>query len=377
MTLDLSFLSPRLDKATAPVRPVNVYDILRDGWRETRVDMTLLFFLDPTERHGLGSIVIDALLRALDGAPVISKNGISAVPFDADSNLGSEAWEIATQVEFIDVYAVNRELGIAIILENKIGHDLVNPLDRYAERALKDDEITTVLVAVLAPERRTARGDMNLWLSRALTYQELSTQIKSSPDLVEHLLSPSDRDQVRSLELLQQFFEARMGGVTVSDLQKEADRLNEWRDLVQEHEDAINAFYEARRRANRLIRDRSKRLDSLLGERIAELDLAIGWESHSGSNTEAWNAYLFTEIDWTIELKFTTDPARPAIYVYDYEGRTYKNETTTTLGLEWTASDEEIANAFIVRATAIIDRVRAERADAAFTRHASPLETAE
>src|SRR5690554_3332121 len=71
MTLDLSFLDVSLSPARSVSRPVNVYDILREGWRETRVDMTLQFFLDPTERHGLGSLVMDALLRLLDGAPDI------------------------------------------------------------------------------------------------------------------------------------------------------------------------------------------------------------------------------------------------------------------------------------------------------------------
>ena len=67
MTLDLSFLSVPLGSMPTPSRPFNVYDILGDGWREAPVDMTLQFFLDPNERHGLGSVVIDALLKALEG----------------------------------------------------------------------------------------------------------------------------------------------------------------------------------------------------------------------------------------------------------------------------------------------------------------------
>jgi len=62
MTLDLSFLEVSLRPAGAVERPVNVYDILRKSWRETRVDVTLQFFLDPTDRHGLGTLVIDTLL---------------------------------------------------------------------------------------------------------------------------------------------------------------------------------------------------------------------------------------------------------------------------------------------------------------------------
>ena len=211
MTLDLSFLSVPLGSMPKPSRPVNVYDILGDGWRESRVDMTLQFFLDPNERHGLGSLVIDALLTVLDGAPLIGPAGKTDALFGAEEFLGSDTWEVDTQVAFIDVYALNTDRGIAIVLENKIGHTLDNPLDRYATHALTEPKITNVLVAALAPEHRTAPPGQENWLSRAITYAELSQQIKASPQLIDHLLSPADRDQRRSLELLQQFIESRTG----------------------------------------------------------------------------------------------------------------------------------------------------------------------
>ncbi|MET3770284.1 hypothetical protein ABIB15_002994 [Marisediminicola sp. UYEF4] len=153
ITLDLSFLEVSLSPARSVQRPVNVYDILREGWRETRVDMTLQFFLDPTERHGLGSLAMDALLRLLDGAPDIDPGGHSSKRLIAKDAEGSDSWEIATQVGFIDVYAANPDLGIALVLENKIGHVLDNPLGKYAEFA-RNDGFDTVLVAVLAPEAR-------------------------------------------------------------------------------------------------------------------------------------------------------------------------------------------------------------------------------
>ena len=76
----------------------------------------------------------------------------------AEEFLGSDAWEISTQESFVDVYAKNTERGIALVLENKISHQLNNPLDRYAAHALGEQGVATVLVVVLAPERRTARG---------------------------------------------------------------------------------------------------------------------------------------------------------------------------------------------------------------------------
>ena len=240
--LDLAFLDLNLTAPRVRPRPVNVYEILREGWRETRVDMTLQFFLDPSERHGLGSLVIDALVTCLDGAPIIGSAGKTSKTLASDDFLGSEEWEIGTQVGFIDVLATNPALGIAIVLENKIAHQLNNPLDQYAKVAFSHGDFPTLLVVVLAPELRSAKPQLDPWLSRSITYAELATAIKQMPDLVDHLLNPSDRDQRRSLELLQQFIEARSGDHDVIDLDAEATRLNEWRELVDRHREAIAKF---------------------------------------------------------------------------------------------------------------------------------------
>lgn len=319
--------------------------------------MTLQFFLDPSERHGLGPLVIDALLTLLDGAPTIGPAGLTTALFESADHLGSEAWEISTQVDFIDVYAVNRDLGIGVILENKIGHVLNNPLDRYAARALDDDEITTVLVAVLAPEHRSASNRQQNWLSGTITYDELSQQIRSNPRLVDHLLAPADLDQRRSLDLLQQFIEARSGDADMTDVRAEAAAIDDWRNLVAENHDAIKRFDEARKRTRRLLKDRNQRLESLIAVRLAEVEWQFDWEAHGSSLSETWNAYHFPVPDWSVELKLSTDPGRPSIFVYDYHARTYKRSTIEPLGLSWTASDEEVADAFIDRLSQILHQV--------------------
>jgi hypothetical protein len=359
MTLDLSFLEVSLSPARSDPRPVNVYDILREGWRETRVDMTLQFFLDPTERHGLGTLVMDALLRILDGAPHIGPGGRSSPKLIAQDAEGSDAWEIATQVDFIDVYAVNPDLGIALVLENKIGHVLNNPLRKYAEHA-RNDGFDMVIVAVLAPEARehTVPAQQK-YLSRAVTYAELSAEIKRSPELVEFLMRPGNLDQRRSLDLLQQFMEARHGETEMTDLEDEAHRLDEWRQILEEHRLAITAFEEARGSIGRLIRERRERIEPQIADGLEARGLETGWEGHGGIREEAWNGYHFPAADWSIELKFSADPSRPMIYVYDRRGLTYKNSTIEPLGLTWADSDEKISDAFIERTVQILDQVKA------------------
>ncbi|MFB9959746.1 PD-(D/E)XK nuclease family protein [Agromyces bracchium] len=358
MTLDMTFLDASLSPARTRPRPVNVYDILREGWRETRVDMTLQFFLDPRERHGLGSLVIDALLRCLDDAPVIGPDGVTAARLVAADALGSDDWVIETQVGFIDVYAVNRELDIAIVLENKIGHVLNNPLRAYAEHA-RTDGFTTIIVVVLAPEVRShVENQQQQFVSAALTYSEFGEAIRQTPQLIDFLLAPRDLDQRRSLELLQQFIEARSGDMSMIELENDAERLDEWRALMETHGEAIKAFEDARSSIGRLIRDRRERLRPLIASRLAAEGLVTGWESHGGSREETWNAYYFPAADWSVELKLSAQPSRPAIFIYDRRGQTYKDSTIESLGLYWTATDEEIAETFVARTKQILDDVR-------------------
>lgn len=359
MALDIAFLDVTLSPARTRPKPVNVYDILREGWRETRVDMTLRFFLDPTERHGLGSLVVDALLRTAKGARSVTMNGATGPVLPLDELIGSDAWGIETQVDFIDVYATNRDLDVAIVLENKIGHVLNNPLRSYAARAQRDG-FSTVVVLVLAPEwRQHLEPEQQKYVSATITYSDLADEIKRSPELLQFLLAPADLDQRRSLELLQQFIEARSGETVMSDLEDEAKRLDEWRAILETHGLAIKAFEEARSSIGRLIRDRRRRLEPLLTELLSAAGLAVDGESHGGLREETWSVYYFPEADWTVELKFSADPGRPPIFVYDRRGKTYKDSTIEPLGLEWSATDEAIAEAFVVRVVEILKAVRA------------------
>jgi hypothetical protein len=359
VTLDLSFLDVDIRPPARPDRPVNVFDILNDGWRENRVDMTLQFFLDPTERHGLGPLVMDALLRTVDGSHLIGTTGRTSGTFNAEDHAGSDAWEVQTQADYIDVYAVNPELDLVVVIENKIGHALHNPLDEYARRALARAEVTAALVIVLAPETRMPDEVQEQWLSRSVTYADLNREIRNSPALLDRVLAPADSNQRRALELLAQFIEAREGD-KVDDLDDEAVRLDEWRALLDEHDEAIKRFDASRRAIRRMLRGRRRRLEGMLADRIEVAGLRTSWEAHGAENhgQDHWNAYCFVPEDWSIELKFSSLPDRPAIYTYDYPGRTYKNTRQEALGISWSATDEEIADAFMKRVDEILTAAR-------------------
>lgn len=107
-----------------------------------------------------------------------------------------------------------------------------------------------------------------------------------------------------------------------------------------------------------MIRDRRRRLEPLIADRRASAGLVPDWESHGGLREETWSAYSFPDADWSVELKFSADPARPAIFVYDRRGKTYKDSTIEPLGLSWTATDEQISDAFVARLIEILGHAR-------------------
>lgn len=345
--LDLSFLDVPISAVVTKKRPVNVYEVLRDGWRESRVDMSLAFFLDPNERHGFGTLVVDALLRVLDGAKFVRPDGGNGERFDAQSSSGSSEWAIQTQVNYIDLLATNVEFDLAIVVENKIGHFLSNPLHEYAKYAF-DEGFERVLVVVLAPEKRTAPLGFEKWLSASVTFGELADEIKADSMLLEYSLAAADLDQRRSIDLLQQFMEIRAGGTQMADLVSEQERLQQWRSVIDEHQAALDAFRKMESNMRRLLRERRVRLEPLIAEQLEVRNFAVGWEAHGGSGDDVWNAYHFPAIDWSAELKFTTLPGKPAVYTQIYPQRNYRALEIEAL-LDWGASDVALVEGFIQR----------------------------
>lgn len=343
---------------------VNVYELFEVSSHEKYVDLTLEFFLDPTEQHGLGSMVIDALLRMLDGSPVIGGGGKTDALFEAEEYTGSDAWTIAiqdytAQGRKIDVHAKNTELGLAVVIENKIKAPLDNPLQEYARHGLDGEKISDVLLVVLAPGHQDPSRSQENWLSRSITYTELADEIKQSPDLVDVLLAPGNINQRRSLDLLQQFIEARTGGTNVTDLSKQAVQLDEWHVFKTKYQSEIQNFEEVKNDLKKTLKARNKRFAGLLADRLPPFDRHWPWGPFDNDLAfTIGNGYYFDPEDWSVELYLTTNPDPERVMVKSYEGHNWRHPEKKPLDIEWTASDEEIADAFMVRVRAILEEVR-------------------
>lgn len=363
----LSFLS-QVDgwESHGPEARVNVYEILRDGHKESRVDLTLLYFLDPTERHGLGSVVIDALLQLLHGTAEHTVEGSQGL-FDARAAVGSSDWEIETQAEYIDVLAVNSELGLAIVLENKINAPLDNLLESYKERALERDGVGVVLVAVLAPEVRHADHLHNFSFA-SLTYDDLIDSIRRAPALLDVALAPADLNQRRSVDLLQQFLEARAGRGAMEHLRNQMERIERIRESEALYGEGRRRYDRERRETHRLLKERRDQVRLLVTDLLFDRAGLLVREDYEplqspnevrgerGGRLE-WGDAFFLCAFWPgrdrdgarIEIKFSMGPGDETIFLQHYWGKWTKRTEVSrgALNVDWSTSDKEIAEVYV------------------------------
>lgn len=359
-----------------PSRPVNVLQILGRYGSEDAADAVLAYFLDPAERHGLDVALMDALLTELDGSWCVDAGGITDRVFQAGAFLGSSDWQVQRQVMArgdafsesqvgwdgrIDLFLTNPTLDIAIIIENKIGAPLHNPLESYVRRAA-DWQYGTVLLTVLAPEMVTPSERQARWISKAITYRGLFGRLDDARDADDGLSDDTPVDVRRSKDLLEQFREMVERDPMTHDHSSDAAYLTNFRSALVPHANEVADFFDSVKRVNTLVRDRRKRLEPLIRERLDARSIdTSGWEAQ-GHNTDrwvyTWNAYLLSSVNASIELNMSADPARPElITVKAYPGRSYKyfpGWEERPLGVGWEASDQEIADAFLAAVQELI-----------------------
>ena len=374
-------LSRPLPKLTRSPRPVNVFELVGQTRSEGAADRILAYFLEPSERHGLGSLVIDALLATLDGAPLLGREGRRKETLNSSQLQATTGWVVQRQVRassvddvdrtalgwsgIIDLYLTHQELGVAIIVENKIDAVLSNPLASYANHALGEG-YELVVLAVLAPYEHDLNSDQARWVSRPITYSALLGEVEAGlPTFLASDEALYDEDTSRSLAILHQFIEVRKDTTVAQDYNAEAQYINEFRAVRADNSRQIDEILDAVQEVNQFTKARSKRLEPLLRERLDTAGLQTGWEAHGASSERwplAWNAYQFAETDISVELLMSQNPRfDEPIFIKAYPGRTYKlfpDLDNVPLGTDWSSTDEEIADAFVAR---VLDVLKSHR----------------
>jgi len=180
-------------------RPTNFFEIINrnQSHHEKYVSNALAFFLDSSESHGLGTLVLDALLEAANAQNKVVVEGDYYV--EREKNVDCKKGKGYIDI-FISDNCVDEEgdgkLGIA--LENKIWAKLGNPLECYCEQARrcagKGNSPVCILLTLIEQKHDDLHGFCNV------TYEELAERVKSKLNLFDH--TPS-----KYTYLLVEFFE--------------------------------------------------------------------------------------------------------------------------------------------------------------------------
>lgn len=173
-----------------PKRPrKNLFDILKIQHREIRNTNILAYFLDPNEEHGFGSLFYDALLEIMVDKVTSLQTTHPHIPF-VDISLFDEIKTVRTEEQTNGAIETAKSIDIVlegnkwvIGIENKINHNLVNPLGVYWEHLQSKYKYTFGIVLSLrtyTPEECKA-NDRHYFLN--ITHQELLEGVQNNIQL--------------------------------------------------------------------------------------------------------------------------------------------------------------------------------------------------
>lgn len=373
-----AFLDGPFAPPGASPRPVNVFELSGFPRWEAVASNVLAFFFDPNERHGLGTIFVDALLILIDGARVVGPTGVAATTVSASAYLGSSEWDVMTEQvtadgKRIDIYLTNDTLGIAVIIENKLDAAVCNPFESYARHAF--DDYPTTLSVVLSPARRTAAATgaaMPLWTSAALTYDALFDGVEPG------LKGPGEGADSRSMDLLSQFIENTSERRTQMDAAAENATLDAFWGALRGKEDSFLEFFRALDRVNQILKGRAERLRLEVAQRLTLLGITpddsfvVAGYDHSWGRSEGLAAVVYLGFHFPdspgVELMLGFIPARRQ---YEFTVKAYADRRKPNKCLSgydhipfaavYVDTDAHVAEKFVALVKELLDVTRADR----------------
>lgn len=173
-----------------PKRPrKNLFDILKIQNREIRNSNILAYFFDPNEEHSFGSLFYDALLEIIMDKVSALQNTHPHITFEDISSF-DEVKTVRTEEQTNGAIETAKSIDIVlegnkwvIGIENKINHNLVNPLDVYWEHLQSKDKSTFGIVLSLKPypPEECKANTHNYFLN--ITHQEFLERVQNNIQL--------------------------------------------------------------------------------------------------------------------------------------------------------------------------------------------------
>ncbi|WP_167553188.1 PD-(D/E)XK nuclease family protein [Evansella clarkii] len=153
-------------KYKQPKREKTVFSIGGRGHYENPVSDVLAFFTDPGEEHQFGTLMLSSILRLL--------NIDEEIDLESDTVEVVEREAVTQKGNRLDLVIAGEEWVLAI--ENKIYHELLNPLEDYEEYIQARFPGKTPYYAILSMKKINPPTDQ--WTN--ILYKELVTEVKNN-----------------------------------------------------------------------------------------------------------------------------------------------------------------------------------------------------
>ena len=294
---DTSFLDTTYN-SFEPIHSVNIFRLCGFPRRELVSSRIWAYFFDPAERHGLGTLFVDALLSLLQehlGKKREDDLSASGTWFDDD-------WTVETEVttkdsQRIDLLVASDSRHLTIAIENKVDAALYNDLPAYAGHACEisgiDGRSYCVVLSSYTISDEVVGADIYL------TYNELFARV------LRGLPSTLGTADARSIDILMQFVENY--GEDSSGMNANHDQeVSKVLESLEGKDESIREFLQSLTSLSQELKERGYRLRGRIEQIFTDGDLTIDDKLGPITVKEAWPT-LERCAKWQIEKTWQWD----------------------------------------------------------------------
>lgn len=261
---DLSFLDVIFD-VDEPPQSVNVFQLSGFPQRELVASRIWAYFLDPSERHGLGTLFLEVLIPLLQEQ--LDERGKALL--DGIDVSSADDWLADTEVvtdrrNRIDLLLSSPSLGIALAIENKVLVPVNNPLDdyrEYAEENLKSNDAGGNGYCILLSTSQIVGDGPDV--DAYVTYDDVLAKAMAR---LPSRLSTAD---ARSLDILMQFIDnySEKAAKMISKIDEEVGSFLE---QLEGKDRDVREFLMSIGELSAILKSRGKRLLQLINDIFSE-----------------------------------------------------------------------------------------------------------
>lgn len=287
-------------------QPPTFMEITRYPHWENVASNVLEFYFNPNAQHGLGTLLLDALIALAETKVKISNPQGISVAREVTTTAGKRIDLL------IDAYP-----DAVIVIENKIFHSANNDFSEYEQYAKRLALKRPVLLILLS--LRPIAGNIDIGAFQTILYQDFCQEVLNL--LGSRVIQANDRYLTFLLDFIQ----------TIQNLSTKRQMNEEFRAFLKAHEQEIIPLLQQARELQRDMKQKTRALEEHLLERVTgdvklwnysspsenlEFRETVGYEVTVVADFPVWIAADLTVEGWDIRIKsqeFSKGLATPLI----------------------------------------------------------------